>query len=300
MQKEDLGYSFAIGLVVGLFLLPILVNTDLYSKLPAPIILAILFAGLPIIFTGIVFLVFSFSKKPEMTPQSVSTNQPEAEDEAGGQVAALGTKNVIPQGESVKVTRVVDGDTIKIEGGQTVRYIGIDTPETVHPQKTVECFGREASNKNKELVEGKFVQLEKDVSEVDKYGRLLRYAYVDPSTSSGQAIFVNELLVKEGFAHASSYPPDVKYQDLLNSVQKDAQSQNTGLRAGCSDNSASSQASPDGCQIKGNISFSTGEKIYHMQGQEYYDKTVIDESKGERWFCTENEAQDAGWRKSKK
>ena len=249
--------------------------------------------SLSLISAGILLFIFSFSKKPEMTSQSVSTSQSEAKYEAQDEIAALGTKNVIPQGESVKVTRVVDGDTIKIEGGQTVRYIGIDTPETVHPQKTVECFGREASNKNKELVEGKFVQLEKDVSEVDKYGRLLRYIYVD-------GVFANELLVKEGFAHASSYPPDVEYQDLLNSAQQEAQEQNKGLWAGCGDDFVASQTSPDGCMIKGNISFSTGEKIYHMPGQEYYEKTVIDESKGERWFCSEDEAQKAGWRKSKK
>src|SRR3989344_572525 len=151
--------------------------------------------SLALISAGILFFIFSFSKKLEITSQSVSTSQPEVDDEARGQITTLGSKNVIPQGESVKVVRVVDGDTIEIEGGQIILYIGIDTPETVHPQKTVECFGREASRKNKELVEGKFVQLEKDVSEVDKYGRLLRYVYVDPSTSSGQAIFVNELLV---------------------------------------------------------------------------------------------------------
>ena len=249
--------------------------------------------SLALIFAGILIFIFSFSKKPEITPQSVSTSQLEVDDEARGQITTLGTKNVIPQGESVKVVRVVDGDTIEIEGGQTVRYIGIDTPETVHPQKTVECFGREASNKNKEIVDGKFVRLEKDVSEVDKYGRLLRYIYVDD-------VFVNELLVREGFAHASSYPPDVKYQDLLSSAQKEAQSQNKGLWAGCGDNFAVSETNPDGCQIKGNISFSTGEKIYHMSGQEYYDKTVIDEARGERWFCTEEEAQTTGWRKSKK
>jgi len=249
--------------------------------------------SLALIFVGILIFIFSFSKKPEITPQSVSTSQSAVDDEARGQITTLGTKNVIPNGESVKVTRVIDGDTIEIEGGQTVRYIGIDTPETVHPQKMVECFGREAANKNKELVEGKLVQLEKDVSEVDKYGRLLRYVYVDD-------IFVNELLVKEGFAHASSYPPDVKYQDLLNNTQKEAQSQNKGLWAGCGGESATASANQDGCVIKGNISFSTGEKIYHMPSQEYYDKTAIDESKGERWFCTEEEALKAGWRKSKK
>src|SRR3989344_7632586 len=249
--------------------------------------------SLSLISAGILLFIFSFSKKPEITSQSVLTSQSEAKYEAQDEIAALGTKNVIPQGEYFKVVRVIDGDTVEVEGGQTVRYIGIDTPETVHPQKTVECFGREASNKNKELVEGKFVQLEKDVSETDKYGRLLRYVYVD-------GVFVNELLVKEGFAHASSYPPDVKYQDLLVNAQKEAQSQNSGLWPGCSGEFSSTSQDQDGCIIKGNISFSTGEKIYHMPGQEYYDKTAIDESKGERWFCTEKEAQDAGWRKSKK
>ena len=246
-----------------------------------------------LIFAGILFFIFSFSKKPEITSQSVSINQPEVDDEAHDQIAALGTTNVIPQGESVKVVRVVDGDTIETEGGGTVRYIGIDTPETVHPQKTVECFGREASNKNRELVEGKFVQLEKDVSETDKYGRLLRYVYAD-------GLFVNEFLVKEGFAYASSYPPDVKYQDLFNIAQREAQSQNKGLWAGCNGEPVTASQDQEGCMIKGNISFSTGEKIYHMPKQEYYDKTVIDESNGERWFCTEEDAQKAGWRKSKK
>jgi len=248
---------------------------------------------LSLISAGILLFIFSFSKKPEITPQSVSTGQPEAEYEAQGEIATLGTKNLNLEGESKKVARVVDGDTIEIEGGQTVRYIGIDTPETVHPQKTVECFGREASNRNKELVEGKFVQLEKDVSETDKYGRLLRYVYAD-------GVFVNELLVKEGFAHASSYPPDIKYQDLINSAQEEARSHNKGLWAGCQEGKSDTSQNQEGCVIKGNISFSTGEKIYHMLGQEYYDKTAIDESKDERWFCTEKEAQDAGWRKSKK
>ena len=246
-----------------------------------------------LIFAGILLVTFSFSTKPQISPQSVSTSKPDTEYEAQGETATLGTKNVILEGKLVKVARVVDGDTIEIEGGQTVRYIGIDTPETVHPQKTVECFGREASNKNKELVEGRFVQLEKDVSDTDKYGRLLRYVYVED-------ILVNEFLVSEGFAHASSYPPDVKYQNLLNNAQEDARSQNKGLWAGCNGESGTALANQDGCAIKGNISFSTGEKIYHMLGQEYYDKTSIDESKGERWFCTEEEAQKAGWRKSKK
>ena len=197
--------------------------------------------------------------------------------------------------QSVKVTRVIDGDTVEIEGGQKVRYIGIDTPETVHPDMKVQCFGKEASNKNKELVEGKMVELEKDVSETDKYGRLLRYVYI------GQ-IFVNDYLVRQGYAHASSYPPDIKYQGQLQEAEKEARDNNRGLWGECNLSSQSSLLSqssqPSGCSIKGNIS-SSSDKIYHMQGQKYYDKTVIDESRGERWFCSEEEAILEGWRKSK-
>jgi len=198
----------------------------------------------------------------------------------------------------VLVTKVVDGDTIEIEGGQRLRYIGIDTPETVDPREEVQCFGKEASNKNKELVEGKKVRLEKDISETDKYSRLLRYVYIGD-------ILVNEFLVREGYAKASSYPPDVKYQNKFNDAQSFAQSNSKGLWAACGSTqgvqtSESYRLSPltgsSGCNIKGNIS---SEKIYHMPGQRYYDQTVIDENKGERWFCSEEEAVKAGWRKSK-
>jgi micrococcal nuclease len=124
------------------------------------------------------------------------------------------------------VIRVIDGDTIEIEGALKVRYIGIDTPETVHPSKPVECYGQAASNRNKELVQGKVVELERDVSETDKYGRLLRYVYVD-----GQ--MVNELLVREGYAEVSTYPPDVRYVDLLLAAQQEAQAADRGLWGVC-------------------------------------------------------------------
>ena len=249
--------------------------------------------SLSLVLAGVLFFAFSYTNKSEIILQPSESNRKNTDIEASGQDSAIGIEDVSPKGELFKVVRVIDGDTIELEGGQTVRYIGIDTPETVHPQKAVQCFGREASNKNKELVEGKEVQLEKDISETDKYGRLLRYVYVGD-------VFINELLVREGFAHASSYPPDIKYQNLFGEAQREAQGQNRGLWVGCGQNSSALQTNPDGCQIKGNLSFSTGEKIYHMPGQEYYDKTVIDQSKGERWFCTEEEAQKAGWRKSKK
>lgn len=205
-------------------------------------------------------------------------------------------------GNLVKVTRVIDGDTIEIEGGEHVRYIGMDTPETVDPRKPVQCFGVEASNKNKALVEGKMVRLEKDISDHDKYNRLLRYIYVGDT-------FINLELVKQGFAYSYSYPPDIKYQDQILKAQQEAQVAKRGLWNACPTNTNTTPVvvSPtntptDGqnnnsCLIKGNIS-SSGEKIYHLPGCGSYSKTQIDEAHGEKWFCTEAEAQAAGWRKA--
>ncbi|MCL5411551.1 MAG: thermonuclease family protein [Patescibacteria group bacterium] len=203
----------------------------------------------------------------------------------------------------VRVSRVVDGDTVEIEGGQKVRYIGINTPETVDPRKPVECFGSKASLKNKELVEGKEVRLEKDVSETDQYGRFLRYVYVGN-------VFVNDYLVRQGYAQISTFPPDVKYQEQFKEAEKEARENNRGLWADCSLSTKSGIASPsvqatepvttEKCNIKGNISRTTGEKIYHLPGGYYYDKTVIGDTPGEKMFCSEEDAQKEGWRKSKR
>jgi micrococcal nuclease len=132
----------------------------------------------------------------------------------------------------VKVDRVIDGDTIKIETGQSVRYIGIDTPELHDPRKPVQCFAKEAYEKNKQLVEGKTVRLEKDVSETDKYGRLLRYIFL-PQIATAEALFVNKYLVTEGFAFAATFPPDVRYAELFKNEQKQAMESKKGLWQGC-------------------------------------------------------------------
>ena len=136
------------------------------------------------------------------------------------------TEDTKHQGVFFKVAKVIDGDTIKLENGEVVRYLGIDTPETVHPSKPIECFGKEASGKNKELVEGKLVWLEKDITDKDKYGRLLCYVWVDD-------LFVNDYLVRQGYAYVYTYPPDVKYSKLFIQAQQEAQQNNRGLWAGC-------------------------------------------------------------------
>jgi micrococcal nuclease len=219
------------------------------------------------------------------------------------------TSVVVPSGDAspqelYEVVTVVDGDTIDVridEAVKRVRYIGVNTPETVHPTRGVECFGKEASARNKTLVAGKYVRLEKDISETDKYGRLLRYVYVGD-------VFVNELLVAEGYASVSTYPPDVRHTETFLEAQRDARTVGKGLwGAGCEPyvggTTSPSEVVESGtggsaCTIKGNISSDDGERIYHTESCPYYDKTVITETKGERWFCSENDAVEAGWRKA--
>lgn len=249
-------------------------------------------------------ITLRFANKSENLKGQVKTSPVPSSAQVKGESIESNLKSLpLPKnGEAAAVKRVIDGDTIELESGQRVRYIGVDTPETVDPRKPVQCFGKEASAKNHELVEGKSVILEKDISETDKYGRLLRYVYLQP-TDSPNPIFVNDYLVRQGFAHSSSYPPDIKYQDIFRASEDFARQNNLGLWSACTGGSSAAQsqtqAAPNpNCVIKGNISAS-GEKIYHVPGQNYYEKTVIDESKGERWFCTEAEAQTAGWRKSK-
>lgn len=133
-----------------------------------------------------------------------------------------------------KVTKVVDGDTFYINfKGQnvSVRMIGVDTPETVDPRRAVGCFGKKASDETKRLIEGKEVMLTKDVSETDKYQRILRYVFLP--LSGGENLFVNDYLVRQGFAKTLTYPPDVKYDSRFLQAEKEARENLRGLWGEC-------------------------------------------------------------------
>lgn len=141
---------------------------------------------------------------------------------------------VAPTGptESATVVRVVDGDTIiaRIAGQEyRVRYIGIDAPESVKPDTTPQPYGKAASRANESLVGGREVILEKDVSEVDRYGRLLRYVWVE---DAGGLLLVNLDLVQQGFAYAATFPPDVKYVELFTEAQAQARLNGIGVWSG--------------------------------------------------------------------
>ncbi|MBI3747365.1 MAG: thermonuclease family protein [Chloroflexi bacterium] len=128
-----------------------------------------------------------------------------------------------------RVVRVIDGDTIVVDrgrGGERLRYIGMDTPETVKPGSPVEWMGRESADANRALVEGATVVLEKDVSETDQYGRLLRHVWLHDGATWR---LVDLELVRDGYARVSTYPPDVKYVDLYLAAQVDAREHDRGL-----------------------------------------------------------------------
>lgn len=148
-------------------------------------------------------------------------------------IYGLSSQTVLEFDETGKVMEVVDGDTIVAEiNGQKVkiRYIGVDTPETVDPRRPVGCFGKEASDINKNLVSGKQIYLEKDVSNTDKYNRLLRYVYIK---NGENYLLVNDYLVRYGYAYASEYPPDIKYSERFLQAQQEAVEQNRGLWSYC-------------------------------------------------------------------
>lgn len=129
------------------------------------------------------------------------------------------------------VVRVVDGDTLEVEldsGSERVRLLGIDTPETVHPDKPVECFGPEASDRMKQLAPpGTALRLERDTELRDRFGRLLAYAYLPDGT------FVNLSMVSDGYATTLNIDPNRAHRDELSAAQREAKAAGLGLWGAC-------------------------------------------------------------------
>lgn len=201
--------------------------------------------------------------------------------------------------EEVELLDVVDGDTIRInwQGDEKlVRYLLVDTPETNHPRLGKQPFGEEAKALNAELLENASVTIEFDIGErYDDYGRLLAYVYADGDR-------VQDKLIEAGVARvAYVYPPNTRYLDELEKAQDRAKENQAGIWAydyyvtesGFDAASFDLQETDNpACNIKGNIN-RQGEKIYHVPEGRYYSQTNPEE-----WFCSEQEARDAGFRQS--
>ena len=122
----------------------------------------------------------------------------------------------------VRVKRVVDGDTLLLSSGERVRLIGVDTPETKHPQKPVQYFGKEAYHFTKRMAEGKEVHLEFDWQRRDKYNRLLAYVYLLDGT------FLNAEIIKQGYGFAYTRFP-FKYLEEFRRYEREARENRRGL-----------------------------------------------------------------------
>ena len=180
------------------------------------------------------------------------------------------------------VVKVIDGDTIKVNYNGTiesVRLIGVNTPETKHPTKGVEAYGAQASAYTKKLLTGKSVRLEFDAENRDRYGRLLAYVYLADGT------FVNALLVSEGYAQVMTIPPNVKYADKFVELQREARESGAGLwNLPASDNPPSID--------KGKYLGSSKSNKYHLPACQLVKK--ISPSNLE-WFKDEKDAKNRGY-----
>lgn len=141
------------------------------------------------------------------------------------------TDNTNSDKQEVKVIRVIDGDTIEVSiDGKTekIRFIGVDTPETVDTRKTVQCFGEKASMVTKDALTNQTVWLESDSTQGDrdKYSRLLRYVWTDDGT-----VDFGKVLIATGFAYEYTYNTPYKYQSSYKQAQSDAEQGKKGLWA---------------------------------------------------------------------
>ena len=239
----------------------------------------------------------------------VSKEKPKVESGVVGE--SLLANEEIRKSPTYQVLKVVDGDTIHISYNgkdEKVRFIGLDTPETKDPRKPIQCFGREATAKMIEFAENKNVRLEFDKTqgERDKYGRILAFVYSEDNKNLAYE------MIRQGYGNEYTYNSNpYKYQNEFKEAARKAREENKGLWAEntCAGDATkpagtqtpksqptpttpAPQQSQEACVIKGNIG--RNGKIYHMPGQKYYNKT-----NPEVMFCSEAEAQSAGFRRSK-
>lgn len=238
-------------------------------------------------------------------------------------------------GSTHDVVSVLDGDTIKVMFNgrrETVRLIGIDAPESKKPGVAVQCFSQKSASKMQSMVQSRTVRLVADPTQADRdrFGRLLRHVF----QLDGRNVALE--LIGGGYGREFTYSRAYAGQSTYRAAEQTAKAAHAGLWGECggvfpvpvpvpvataapaptqprpapgTPNRTSAPRPPavvapvapkpsGACTIKGNIN-GEGEKIYHLPGQQFYDKTVISPKKGERMFCSESDAVNAGWRAAK-
>jgi micrococcal nuclease len=131
--------------------------------------------------------------------------------------------------EESKINRVIDGDTAVLKDGRTIRFLNVDTPETKKPETPIMCFGKEASEFTKALIEGQDVTLVSDKEDQDKYGRSLRFIFLKGRNIDDINQSVNALLVQKGFARTVVYRPNDTFEKEFTGYQFEAQKKGLGV-----------------------------------------------------------------------
>jgi len=217
--------------------------------------------------------------------------------------------------EYYSIIEIIDGDTVIISEKRKVksekfndeeelekalvRLIGINAPE-----KST-CYYNESKKALQDLILNKTVRLEKDISGLDKFDRWLRYIILPSADPKQDDLLINDYLVREGFALAEPYEPDVRHRKLLYEAQDEAINNLRGIWDKCdytpineTDNELDLAPERAECNIKGNVGRGAdAEKIYFLTHCQNYDRVMIDPRKGDAYFCTEAEAVEAGFRK---
>ena len=216
-----------------------------------------------------------------------------------------------PAAEWGVVVRVADGDTLTVQFDdgeeETIRFLDVDTPETVHPTLPEECYGAQASDFTKTLM-GQRVRIEEEGR--DRYGRLL--AYVWTTADEGGQLW-NVRLLEEGLAVYNDYGNPGQYADTTRAAAEQAMLAGVGLWSACEleerptpvPTQSVGAGCPQGCVnqpdpscgIKGNVNTSRDTKIYHVEGESSsYGRVKMKEAEGDLWFCTKDEAEANGFR----
>ena len=209
------------------------------------------------------------------------------------------------------VVRVADGDTLTVQFDdgeeETIRFLDVDTPETVHPTVPEECYGAQASDFTKTLM-GQRVRIEEEGR--DRYGRLLAYVWTEPD--EGGELW-NVRLLEEGLAVYNDYGNPGQYADTTRAAAERALLAGVGLWSACEieevptvvPTQSVGAGCPQGCVnqpdpscgIKGNVNTSRDTKIYHVEGSSSsYGRVKMKEGEGDLWFCTKDEAEANGFR----
>lgn len=264
-------------------------------------------------------------EKPGVTQNANTTNLTEKTAPVPAQTNQESTSSSINKNTDKRllpavITKNIDGDTVQVninDRTETIRMLCVDTPETHHPRLGVQPFGPEASAYTKKILPvGTKVQIEPGIGDGrDKYGRLLGYIYINGK-------MFNKMLLEQGLARvAYVYAPNTKYVDDFYSIQKTAQEKGIGIwsienyaqadgyhkeEAGGTATQPSKSGSTSGGNVqnkpsddqdcKGKIKGNANSHIYHVPGGSFYDSTMNNIV----WFCSEKEAQNAGYRKSKR